>query len=368
MIEPLWNFFFGRGSTRLMWFIFTFACFLAYVFINVVFLGRGESAVTPEAIAVATVLLFVCAIRSQKETVTERMDLNEGEIVAVFSPSPRTAPPPERDVHDSTQPLFDGQLALKPATGGLIPQLTGHRPFKPVRCLRTQRELFDNVAVLSPQICNSCGSLMARAAERCSRCGRSQHEIVDNRSARRQERRVREGSKGQLPLDFLPPLPTKPRHLGSAVEAVMFCEFPVATPLHRALAAALDLSIVVLAFGFLLLIFWLCGGSISFSKASLTFLGCVFLVIGFLYGLWFALAGADTPGMTWTQLRITTFDGLPPNRKQRIGRFVGACISRLTLLGLLWALADEESLSWHDHLSRTFPTPGNLDRAVVWRQ
>jgi hypothetical protein len=26
-------------------------------------------------------------------------------------------------------------------------------------------------------------------------------------------------------------------------------------------------------------------------------------------------------------------------------------------LGLLWALVDEETLTWHDHISKTFPTP-----------
>jgi hypothetical protein len=26
-------------------------------------------------------------------------------------------------------------------------------------------------------------------------------------------------------------------------------------------------------------------------------------------------------------------------------------------LGFLWALVDEETLTWHDHISRTFPTP-----------
>jgi hypothetical protein len=27
-------------------------------------------------------------------------------------------------------------------------------------------------------------------------------------------------------------------------------------------------------------------------------------------------------------------------------------------LGLVWALVDEENLTWHDHISKTFPTPG----------
>ena len=26
-------------------------------------------------------------------------------------------------------------------------------------------------------------------------------------------------------------------------------------------------------------------------------------------------------------------------------------------LGILWALVDEESLTWHDHISKTYPTP-----------
>jgi hypothetical protein len=26
-------------------------------------------------------------------------------------------------------------------------------------------------------------------------------------------------------------------------------------------------------------------------------------------------------------------------------------------LGLVWALVDEEQLAWHDHISKTFPTP-----------
>jgi len=34
--------------------------------------------------------------------------------------------------------------------------------------------------------------------------------------------------------------------------------------------------------------------------------------------------------------------------------------------GLLWSLADEESLAWHDHISRTFPTPRD-SRTLVFR-
>src|SRR5882757_9720213 len=53
-------------------------------------------------------------------------------------------------------------------------------------------------------------------------------------------RRPRAAHEDQGQLDFLPPAPAKPRQLGTTVEAVIFCEFPVATPVHRAVAAVVD--------------------------------------------------------------------------------------------------------------------------------
>src|ERR1035438_7486338 len=47
-------------------------------------------------------------------------------------------------------------------------------------------------------------------------------------------------SENQGSLDFLSPMPPAPRQLGTKVEAVIVCEAPVATPLHRAVASAID--------------------------------------------------------------------------------------------------------------------------------
>jgi uncharacterized RDD family membrane protein YckC len=172
--------------------------------------------------------------------------------------------------------------------------------------------------------------------------------------------------EGQGTLDFLPPLPPKARELGSSVEAVIFCEFPVATTLHRAVASALDWSMVLIAYGLFLGGIHQLGCQFAFNKSSLLVFGGMFFVLAFMYGLCFAIAGADTPGMVWTRLRLTTFDGLPPDLRQRLGRFAAAGLSRCTMLGLLWSLVDEESLTWHDHMSRTFPTPRDAE-AVVFR-
>jgi uncharacterized RDD family membrane protein YckC len=180
-------------------------------------------------------------------------------------------------------------------------------------------------------------------------------------------RRSKPVLEGQGTLDFLPPLPPKARELGSSVEAVIFCEFPVATTLHRAVASALDWSMVLIAYGLFLGGIRALGCEFALNKSTMLMFGGMFFVLAFVYGLCFAIAGADTPGMVWTRLRLTTFDGLPPELRQRLGRFAAACLSRCTLLGLLWSLADEESLTWHDHMSRTFPTPRDAE-SVVFRR
>ena len=185
-------------------------------------------------------------------------------------------------------------------------------------------------------------------------------------SQRPAAKRAKPVPEGQGTLDFLPPAPAKPRQLGTTVEAVIYCEAPVATTLHRAVASALDWSMVLLGYGLFLLGFYLLGGQFDLTKSNATVFGAMFLLIGFTYGLLFSWAGAETPGMRWTQLRLTTFDGFPPDRRQRLVRFGASGLSRCTQLGLLWSLADEESLAWHDHISRTFPTPHD-SRMLVFR-
>jgi uncharacterized RDD family membrane protein YckC len=181
-------------------------------------------------------------------------------------------------------------------------------------------------------------------------------------------RRAKPAPEGQGTLDFLPPAPPKPRQLGTTVEAVIYCEAPVATTLHRAVAAGLDWAMVLIGCGLFVTALNMMGVEFALTKGNLVVFGAMFLMIGFTYGLIFSLAGAETPGMHWTQLRLTTFDGFPPEQKQRLVRFFAASLTRCTMLGLLWSLADEESLAWQDHISRTFPTPTAADTLVFRRR
>src|SRR5215831_4758588 len=178
-------------------------------------------------------------------------------------------------------------------------------------------------------------------------------------------RKPRPAVEGQGQLDFLPPAPAKPRQLGTTVDAVIFCECPVATPLHRGVAAAVDWALVTLGYGLFLGIYYVAGGSFAWNKTAMGVFGAMFLLLGFAYGLCYALAGTETPGMRFAHLRLTTFDGFPPDSRQRLWRFFGSCITRCTVLGLLWSLADEESLAFQDHMSRTFPTPDEGDSSII---
>jgi uncharacterized RDD family membrane protein YckC len=169
-------------------------------------------------------------------------------------------------------------------------------------------------------------------------------------------------------LDFLAPLPPKPRTLGTTVEAVIFCDAPVAVRLHRAVAAAIDWAMVLLAYGMFLFAFVQAGGSISLNQSTWPVYAAVLLLFAFGYGLLWALAGGETMGMHCTRLKLLTFDGYPPDRKQRLFRFLGSLLSLCTVIGLAWSLVDEECLGWQDHISGTFPSPREADSLTFVRK
>jgi uncharacterized RDD family membrane protein YckC len=169
---------------------------------------------------------------------------------------------------------------------------------------------------------------------------------------------ARHGTNSQQSLDFLnDPFETNP--LGTEVEAVIYCDAPVALPMHRIMAAAADASMISIAAGAFLSIFYLSGGPIVFTKASVLLFVGVVGVVAVLYRLLWCLGNGDTPGMQFAGLRLVNFDGRLPDREQRLTRLAGSILSLASAgLGLVWALVDEENLTWHDHISKTFPSPG----------
>ena len=158
---------------------------------------------------------------------------------------------------------------------------------------------------------------------------------------------------GQQSLEFSAPQ----RPVDTAVEAVIYCDARVASRTQRALAAAIDVTLIVIALSLFLGIFRTMGGEIAITRNSALFLLGIAALLGFLYKTLCCLGEGESAGMHWARLRLVNFDGQKPGWEQRLYRLSMACLSFCAAgLGVLWALVDEESLTWHDHISKTFPT------------
>jgi len=89
--------------------------------------------------------------------------------------------------------------------------------------------------------------------------------------------------------------------------------------------------------------------SIEFAAAT------ALLVTALLYETVFSTLAEATPGMRYAGISLCTFDELIPTPLQRCGRLGAMLLSLLPLgLGVAWAVFDEDHLSWHDRLSKTY--------------
>src|SRR5579863_3240886 len=158
-------------------------------------------------------------------------------------------------------------------------------------------------------------------------------------SAPRQRRR--KIIPGQQALEF-----THADRSSKPADAVIYCDARVAIPAHRAMAAALDASMIVMALAVFGIVFRLAGGVFVLNaKTAPIFLGVTAGIVIFYRLLW-CLANGDTIGQKWTRLRLVNFDGQPPTRAQRLYRTASGFLSLMAGgIGLLWSLVDEETLT-----------------------
>jgi uncharacterized RDD family membrane protein YckC len=160
---------------------------------------------------------------------------------------------------------------------------------------------------------------------------------------------------GQQALEF-----SQAARSSKPADGVIYCDAPVAIPVHRAMAAALDGSIIVMALAVFAIVFRLAGGAFVLNAKTAPMFAGVALGVVILYRALWCLANGDTAGQKWTRLRLVNFDGQTPTRAQRFYRTASGFLSLMAAgIGLLWGLVDEETLTWHDHISKTFPTPVN---------
>jgi uncharacterized RDD family membrane protein YckC len=178
-------------------------------------------------------------------------------------------------------------------------------------------------------------------------------ESVRRAVARSVARAPRPASELQQRFELVEEAVPQPR-----AEESLYCDASVALPTHRAVAAVADAALVAAGAAVFLGIAWLGGAVPVWSGNPWLLPGAAFTLVLVLYRGLYCVLNRDTPGLRFAGLRLVDFDGRPPRQRLRIARqFAGLMSVASAGVGLVWALVDEEGLTWHDHISKTFPTP-----------
>jgi uncharacterized RDD family membrane protein YckC len=131
--------------------------------------------------------------------------------------------------------------------------------------------------------------------------------------------------------------------------------YPVAPLGDRQLAGIIDAACLLFAFGGFVALFGSLGGQLTLSKMNAAVYLAALSVVYFQYFALFTVFGATTPGMMFRGLQVMSFSGEPPTPRQLLLRSAGYMLSAGTcFIGYLWALWDEDQLTWHDRLSKTY--------------
>ena len=131
--------------------------------------------------------------------------------------------------------------------------------------------------------------------------------------------------------------------------------YPVAAIEERRLAAVIDIACLLFACGGFLGLFGSLGGQFAFSKLNAVVYSIAFAIVYVQYFLLFTVFGGTTPGMMLRGLHVVDFSGEQPSSRQLVRRAAGYLLSAGTFfLGFLWAMWDEDSLTWHDRVSHTY--------------
>ncbi len=132
---------------------------------------------------------------------------------------------------------------------------------------------------------------------------------------------------------------------------------PVAELAERRAAGLLDSGFLLFSYGLFLGLFGSLGGNFRFGRLDLLVYGVTFFLFYVQYFVLFTAFGGVTPGMGMRGLRVVAFDGNPAGARQLVWRSFGYIISAATMmLGFLWAMWDDDTLTWHDRMSQTYLT------------
>jgi len=123
----------------------------------------------------------------------------------------------------------------------------------------------------------------------------------------------------------------------------------------RFVAGLMDVAVVALGLGLFLGVAYLIDPASLAADNALLLMAAAFCGILGFYWIFFLRFLGRTAGMISMGLRVLNFDCRPPDEAQRRNRAFGTILSAAAVgIGFLWALADEQKLTWHDRMSKTF--------------
>jgi uncharacterized RDD family membrane protein YckC len=162
----------------------------------------------------------------------------------------------------------------------------------------------------------------------------------------------RKTSADQQVLDFF-----GAQEVVSQPQSNIICDAPVAPDYLRIQATIVDGLVMLVGVALIIAGLVYVGGLGGLDKHTLPFLMGALLTVPVFYKSMWAFMNLDSFGTTAAGLRLVDFDGNPPTKARRYQRMAGSFVSVLAAgIGIVWALVDEDGLTWHDHISGTFPT------------
>ena len=153
-----------------------------------------------------------------------------------------------------------------------------------------------------------------------------------------------------------PPVPSitlDPPLSATAPPAELELPLPVAPIELRVISGALDAASVAAV----TCLFWFVSSLAGFpqGRAAMATLGLAGLGIWGLYQYLFLTRMGRTPGMSYLGLRIGRVQPKPLTRTLLAARALSVLLSSAAAgLGFLWALVEEDRLTWHDRMTQTF--------------
>jgi uncharacterized RDD family membrane protein YckC len=129
---------------------------------------------------------------------------------------------------------------------------------------------------------------------------------------------------------------------------------------RRIFSAAIDSAIIASACAIFGFIFWKMTAIEPPLFQTIGLCAALLVLFWFAYQYLLLVYSGSTPGLRLVKLRLARFDGTPAPRRLRRWRVLASFLSAVSLgMGYAWVFLDEDSLCWHDRITRTYLAPAD---------